>query len=311
MIDRLSDVALDDTLTAQRMEPAKHATQIHHRTDINKIMHYPTTIHPEAVYQIKEALPLELLNTRDAHQPGAFTAYWKFPTDAGMVPNVAETTLPRNITALATVVQAIARKERAQLHWTPDTLVEKRVHHNANKAQQTGRQIHPQLRDKDSNLQPHSPWMVHFNLGEHGDNRKGTEVHFTHIVAHTHLQYTFPTSNMVVTYWAAQRSTYRLQPNAEGTAYTVYTWAQYKNPPGPTWHLEPTGHQPLHKRRMPRQGRAKHAGNNPPGETTPPNIINSVLGNARMPLMDTGCSTLTTPPTAKRGAPSNGPYIMT
>ena len=93
----------------------------------------------------------------------------------------------------------------------------------ANKAQQAGRQIHPPLHDKDGNLQPHSPWMVHFILEDHGDKRKGTEVQITHALAHTHLNYTVPTSNALVTYGEARKSTYRLQADTEGTAYTVYT----------------------------------------------------------------------------------------
>ena len=128
------------------MEPARRATQIHHSTAKHTIWHYPTTIHPEAVFQIKEALSLELPDTHNAHQPGAFTAYWNFPTDAGMVPQVAEPTLPPTVTALARAVQAMARREGAPPDWTPNTLVEQRAHHNANKAQQMGRQIHPPLR---------------------------------------------------------------------------------------------------------------------------------------------------------------------
>ena len=98
-------------------------------------------------------------------------------------------------------------------------------HHNAKIAQHTGHQIHPLIRDKDGNLQPRSPWTVHFILEDHRDNQKGTEVQIVHALVHTHLNYTVPTSNMRVTYGKARKSTYRLLADTEGTAYTVYTWA--------------------------------------------------------------------------------------
>ena len=101
-----------------------------------------------------------------------FTTYWNFPTDTGMVSQVAEATLPPTVTALAKAARAMAHREGAPQDWTPIVLVEQRAHHNANKAQQTGRQIHPPIRDKDGNLQPHSRWMVHFVLEEHGINQK-------------------------------------------------------------------------------------------------------------------------------------------
>ena len=79
----------------------------------------------------------------------------------------------------------------------------------------------------------------------------------------------------------------------DGTAYTVYTWARYGDLPAPIWHPDPSWHQPLHRRRVPRQS-IKPEGNtvtgthgNPP----PLNIINSALANARMPVIDTGCPT--------------------
>ena len=119
-----------------------------------------------------------------------------------------------------------------------------RAYQNTSKAHKTGRQIHPPLRDKEGNLQLHSPLMVHFILEDHGDNQKRTEVQVTDTLAQTHLQCTVPTSKVVVAYGAAQKSTYRLQPNAEGKAYTVYTLAQYDNLPGTTWHPEPAGTHP-------------------------------------------------------------------
>ena len=191
--DRLNDVTLDNTLTPQTMEPAGRAARTHRDPTKHTLWHYPTTIHPEAVAQIKEALSLTLPDTHNAHQPGMLTTYWNFPTDTGMVPQVAEPTLPPTVTALAKAARAMTHREGAPQDWTPNVLVEQRAHHNANKAQQTGRQIHPPLHDKDGNLQPHSPWMVPFVLEDHGNNRKGTEVKVKHALAHTHLNYSVPT----------------------------------------------------------------------------------------------------------------------
>ena len=253
-VDRLDDVTLNDTLTPQTMEPARRAARTQRDATKHTLWHYPTSIHPEAVARFKEALSLTLLDTHNAHQPGMFTTYWNFPTDTGMVPQVAESTLPPTVTTLAKAAQAMAHREGAPQDWTPNVLVEQRSHLNANKAQQTGRRKHPPIRDKDGNLQPHSPWMVHFVLEDHGDIQKGTEVQVTHALAHTHLHYTVPTSNIVVTYGEAQKSTYRLLADTEGTAYTVYTWARYRGLPAPIWHPGPSWHQPLHGRRVPRQG---------------------------------------------------------
>ena len=75
--------------------------------------------------------------------------------------------------------------------------------------------------------------MVHLILEDHGENWKGTEVQITHGLAHTHLHYAVPTPKMLVTYGEARKSTYRLQADAEGTAYTVYTWARYGDLPAP------------------------------------------------------------------------------
>ena len=154
-----------------------------------------------------------------------------------MVPQVAEPTLPPTVTALTKAAQGVAHREDAPQDWTPNVLVDQRAHQNANKAQHTGRQIHPPIRDKDGDLQPHSPWMVHFVLEDHGDNRKGMEVQIKHALAHTHLHYTVPTSNIIITYGEAQTSTYRLRPDTEGTAYTVYTWARYGDLPAPIWRM--------------------------------------------------------------------------
>ena len=288
-MEQLSGTALDDTPTPQTTEPAKRATQTCLSTTRHTVWHYPTTIHPEAVSQIKVALSLDFPDTHNAHQPGSFTAYWSFPTAAGMVAQVAEPTLPPSVTAVAKAVQAMACSEGASLEWTPNTLVEQRVHDNANKTQQTGRQIHPPLWDKDGNLQPHSPWMVHFVLEDHNANRKDTEVQLTHNLAHTHLQYTVPTSNALVTYGTSQQSMHRLHWDTEGTTYTVYTWAQYSDLPCPTWHPNPAWHQPLQGKGVPKQGGTKPAGSTAQGDgTAPANIVNSALANARMPLIHTG-----------------------
>ena len=289
--NRLDEVALDDILTPQTMEPAGRTARTHRDPTKHTLWHYSTTIHPEAVTRIKEALSLTLPDTHNAHQLGMFTIYWSFPTDTGMVPKVAEPPLPPTVTALAKAAQGMAHREGAPQDWTPNVLVEQRAHHNANKAQQAGRQIHPLLHDKDGNLQPHSPWMVHFILEDNGDKRKRTEVQITHALAHTHLNYTVPTSNALVTYGEARKSTYRLQADTEGTAYTVYTWARYGDLPTPIWHPDLSWHQPLHRRRVPRQS-IKPAGNTATGthnNRPPPNIINSALANARMLLIDGGC----------------------
>ena len=95
--------------------------------------------------------------------------------------------------------------------------------------------------------------MGHFILEDHGDNGKGTEVQCTHALAHTHVNYTIPTSNMLVTYDEARKSTYRPQAGTEGTAYTVYTWTQYGDLPASIWHPDPSWHQRLHGRRVPRE----------------------------------------------------------
>ena len=155
----------------------------------------------------------------------------------------------------------MARREGAPLEWMLNTLVEQGVHHKANKAQQTGRQIHPPLWDEDSNLQPHIPWMVHFIVEDKSAKWKGTEVQLSHNLTHTHLQYTLRTFNAPVTYGTARKSTYGLHPDTKGTAYTVYSWAKYNDLPSPTWHQNPTWHQPLHGKRVPRQHEPS------PGET--------------------------------------------
>ena len=114
--------------------------------------------------------------------------------------------------------------------------------------------------------------MVHFILEDHGEKRKGTEVQMTHALAHTHLNYTVPTSDMLVTYGEARKSTYRLQADTEGKAYVTYTWAQYGDLPAPIWHPDPSWHQPLHGRPVPRQSikpREEHRQRHP-RQTIPP-----------------------------------------
>ena len=51
--NRLHEVALDDTLTPQTMELAGRTAQAHRDPTKHTLWHYPTTIHPEAVTQIK------------------------------------------------------------------------------------------------------------------------------------------------------------------------------------------------------------------------------------------------------------------
>ena len=133
--------------------------------------------------------------------------------------------------------------------------------------------------------------MVHFILEDHGHKRKGTELKITHALAHTHLNYTVLTSNVLVTYGEARKSMYRLQAHTEGTAYTVYTWARYGDLRAPIWHPDPSWHQPLHGRRV-SPGSIKPAWNTATGthgNHAPLNIITSALANARMPLIDEGC----------------------
>ena len=109
---------------------------------------------------------------------------------------------------------------------------------------------------------------------------------------HTHLHYTVPNSNNVVTYGEAQTSTYGLLADTQGRACTVYTWAQYGDLPAPIRHLDPSWHQPLHRRCVPRQGIKPVGGNATGAHGNPrPNIIKSALANARMPLVNTGCPT--------------------
>ena len=209
-----------------------------------------------------------------------------------MVPQVAEPTLPPTVKTPAKAAEAIAHSQGAPQDWTPNVLVEQGARHNANKAQQTGRQIHPPIRDKDGNLQPNSTFMVHFILEDNGDNHRGTEIQITHALAHTHVHYTAPTSNVLVTCGETQTSTYRLLADTEGTAYTVYTWARYGDLPAPIWHRDPSWHQPLHGTRVPRQG-VTPVGSNATGAqgNPPPNMINSALAKASMPLIHTGCPT--------------------
>ena len=121
------------------MEAAGRTARTHRDPTTHTLWHYATTIHAEAVTQIKEALSLTLPDTHNAPQPGKFTIYWKFPTDTGMVSQVAEPPLPPTVTALAKAAHAMAHREGTPQGWTPNVLVEQGAHHNAYKAQQTGR----------------------------------------------------------------------------------------------------------------------------------------------------------------------------
>ena len=208
----------------------------------------------------------------------------------------------------------MAHREGAPQDLTPNILVEQRAHHNANKAQQTGRHIHPPIREKDGNLPPHSPWMVHLILEDQGDNRKGKEVQIAHALPHTHLNYTIPTSNILVTYGETRKSTYRLLTDTEGTAYTVYTWARYGDLPAPIWNPEPSWHQPLHGRRVPRQGIKPTGGGATGTHGAPPPPPTSLTPPSQAPACPSSTQDAPpqmTPPTAEHGAPSEGPCTTT
>ena len=231
-----------------------------------------------------------------------FTTYWNFQTDTGMVPQVDEPTLPSTVKVLAKAAPAMAHREGAP----------QGAHHNANKAQQKGCQIHPRIRDKDGNFQLHSPWMVHFILEDHGDNWKGTDVQIIHALAQTHLHHTVPTSNIIITYGEAQMSTYRLLADTEDTAYTVYTWARYADLPAPIWHPDQSWHQPLHGRRVLRQS-AKLVGSNATGAhgIPPRTSLTPPSQTPGCPSSIQGAAPGMTPPTAGRGAPSERPCTTT
>ena len=51
--NRLDEVALEETLTPQTVEPARRTARTHRDPTKHIFRHYPTTIHPEAVAQIK------------------------------------------------------------------------------------------------------------------------------------------------------------------------------------------------------------------------------------------------------------------
>ena len=70
----LDEVTLDDTLMPQTMEPAGRTARTHRDPTKHTLWHYPTTIHPEAVTHIKEALSLTIPETHNAHQPDWI--YW-------------------------------------------------------------------------------------------------------------------------------------------------------------------------------------------------------------------------------------------
>ena len=112
-VNRLDDVALDDTLTLQAMEPAGRAARTHRDPTKHTLWHYPTSVHPEAVTQITEALSLTLRDSHNAHQTGMFTIYLYFSTDTVMVPQVAKPPMLRTVMALARAAQAMAHREGA------------------------------------------------------------------------------------------------------------------------------------------------------------------------------------------------------
>ena len=187
----------------------------------------------------------------------------------------------------------MAHREGAPQDWTPNVFVKQRAHHNANKPQQAGRQIHPLIRDKDGNLQPHSPWMVHFILEDHRENHTRAGAHAPQL-RRPHLKYA--------------KSTYRLLADTKGTAYTLYTWAQYGDLPAPIWHPNPSWHQPLHGRRVPRQG-IKPVGSSATGD---PQTSSTPLSQTPACLSWTpDAPAQMTPSTAERRAPSEGPYTTT
>ena len=87
--NRLDEVAFENTLTPQTMEPAGRTARTHRYPTKHTLSHYPTAIHPDTVTQIEEALSLTLRDTHNTHQPRMFTIYWNFPKNTGMVPQVA------------------------------------------------------------------------------------------------------------------------------------------------------------------------------------------------------------------------------
>ena len=103
------------------MEPAGRAADTHLGATKHTLWHCPITIHPEGVTQIKEALSLTLPDTHSANQPGMFTTYWNFTTDTGMVPQVAEPTVPPTVTALAKAAQARTGRRTSSLSNAPTT----------------------------------------------------------------------------------------------------------------------------------------------------------------------------------------------
>ena len=62
-VNRLDDVTLNDNLTQQAMEPPGRTARTHRDPTKHTLWHYPATIYPEAVTQIKEALYLTLPDT--------------------------------------------------------------------------------------------------------------------------------------------------------------------------------------------------------------------------------------------------------
>ena len=263
------------------MEHPGRATRTHPDPTKHTLWHYSTTVHPEAVTQIKEALSLTLLDTHNAHQPGMFTMYWNPSTDTGMVPQVPGPQLPPTDTALAKAAKAMVHSSGAQQDSTPNVVVEQRAHHKANKEQQEGRQIHPLIRVKDGNLKPHRPWIVHSILEDHGSanhtrrDAHAPQLHRPHLKYARHLR-----RSTEVHVETAGR--HRRQSVHGVHLVTIRGPASPHLAPGPV--LAPT---PPWEASEPSRRKA-------PGEQrhqSPPNIINSTLANAKMPLIDTGCPT--------------------
>ena len=118
---------------------------------------------------------------------------------------------------------------------------------------------------------------------------------------------------MLVSYGEARKSTYRLVADTEGTAYTVYTWARYGDLPAPFCHLDPSWHQPLRGRLVLLQG-VEPVGSSATGahgNPSPPNIINPLSQTPGCLSSERDAPLQMTPPTAERGAPSEGPYTTT
>ena len=83
-----------------------------------------------------------------------FTTYWNFATDTGMVPQVAEPTLPPTVTALAKAAQAMGHRKGAPQDWKLNVLVEQHAHHDVNKTQHQGAKYTGQYATKTATFRP-------------------------------------------------------------------------------------------------------------------------------------------------------------